>query len=85
MDDRPNVPADTSRPAWQSSGRSTLTAAPTWLRAATSNRTWQRSYWGGHYRRLKAIKEKYHPQGLFYVHHGVGTEGWSADGFGQTG
>jgi hypothetical protein len=46
---------------------------------------WQRSYWGDHYRRLKAVKEKYDPNGLFYVHHGVGTEGWSADGFERTG
>jgi hypothetical protein len=28
-----------------------------------------------------AIKKKYDPSGLFFVHHGVGTEGWSADGF----
>jgi FAD/FMN-containing dehydrogenase len=46
---------------------------------------WQRSYWGGHYRQLRAIKENYDPKGLFYVHHGVGTEGWSADGFARTG
>ena len=30
---------------------------------------------------LRAIKKKYDPTGLFFVHHGVGSEEWSADGF----
>ena len=42
---------------------------------------WQQSFWGDHYRRLQVVKEKYDPTGLFFVHHGVGSEGWSADGF----
>ncbi|WP_197681333.1 FAD-dependent oxidoreductase [Afipia sp. GAS231] len=42
---------------------------------------WQNSYWGPHYPRLLAIKKKYDPDGLFFVHHGVGSEAWSADGF----
>ena len=42
---------------------------------------WQRSFWGSNYERLAAIKQKYDPDGLFYVHHGVGSENWSADGF----
>jgi len=42
---------------------------------------WQVSYWGPNYPRLLAIKKKYDPAGLFFVHHGVGSEGWSADGF----
>lgn len=42
---------------------------------------WQRSFWGGHYPRLAAIKKKYDPDGLFLVHHGVGSENWSSDGF----
>jgi hypothetical protein len=33
------------------------------------------------YPRLAAIKNKYDPAGLFFVHHGVGSEQWSADGF----
>ncbi len=45
------------------------------------NRNWQRAYFGEHYARLKAVKAKYDPQGLFFVHHGVGCEEWSADGF----
>ena len=44
---------------------------------------WQQSFWGSNYPRLAAVKEKYDPSGLFFVHHGVGSEGWSADGFSQ--
>jgi len=42
---------------------------------------WQRAYWGPNYAKLLAIKKKYDPDGLFVVHHGVGSEEWSADGF----
>lgn len=42
---------------------------------------WQRSFWGSNYPRLLAAKERYDPDGLFFVHHGVGSERWSADGF----
>jgi len=42
---------------------------------------WQTSYWGSNYSTLLAIKRKYDPDGLFFVHHGVGSEDWSADGF----
>ena len=31
--------------------------------------------------RLAEVKRKYDPTGLFFVHHGVGSEDWSADGF----
>ena len=44
-------------------------------------RDWQTSYWGPNYPRLLAIKAKYDPEGLFFVHHGVGSENWSPDGF----
>lgn len=44
-------------------------------------REWQRSYWGKNYARLRAAKAHYDPEGLFFVHHGVGSEEWSADGF----
>jgi FAD/FMN-containing dehydrogenase len=43
--------------------------------------TWQQSFWGANYPRLRAIKARYDPDGLFIVHHGVGSEDWSADGF----
>jgi FAD/FMN-containing dehydrogenase len=42
---------------------------------------WQRAFWGENYSRLVAIKQKYDPDGLFFAHHGVGSEGWSRDGF----
>jgi FAD/FMN-containing dehydrogenase len=44
-------------------------------------RDWQKSFWGSNYPRLRRIKDKYDPDGLFFVHHGVGSEDWSADGF----
>jgi hypothetical protein len=42
---------------------------------------WQRSYWGANYSRLLAVKQKYDPTGVFFVHHGVGSEAWDPDGF----
>jgi FAD/FMN-containing dehydrogenase len=45
------------------------------------NRSWQSAYWGKNYSRLRAIKTTYDPDGLFFVHHGVGSEDWSTDGF----
>ncbi|HUX73424.1 MAG TPA: FAD-binding protein [Steroidobacteraceae bacterium] len=45
------------------------------------NRSWKNAFWGGNYARLRAIKAKYDPDGVFVVHHGVGSEDWSADGF----
>ncbi|MDB5859888.1 MAG: FAD-binding oxidoreductase, partial [Ramlibacter sp.] len=46
---------------------------------------WQRAFWGANYERLLAVKTKYDPEGLFFVHHGVGSERWSADGFTRIG
>ena len=45
------------------------------------NASWQQAYWGKNYARLRAIKAKYDPDDLFFVHHGVGSEDWSSDGF----
>ena len=42
---------------------------------------WQEAFWGENYARLLAVKGKYDPDGLFFLHHGVGSEDWSADGF----
>ena len=42
---------------------------------------WQVSFWGSNHARLAAVKAKYDPEGLFFVHHGVGSEAWSPDGF----
>jgi Berberine and berberine like len=35
---------------------------------------WQQSFWGDHYTRLAQVKDRYDPDGLFSVHHGVGAE-----------
>lgn len=42
---------------------------------------WQTAFWGKNYPKLAAVKKKYDPNGLFIVHHGVGSEEWSEDGF----
>jgi FAD/FMN-containing dehydrogenase len=44
-------------------------------------RSFGEAYWGSNYPRLKEVKKKYDPDGLFFVHNGVGSEDWSADGF----
>jgi len=46
---------------------------------------WQRAFWGSNYPRLLRVKRRYDPAGLFTVHHGVGSEAWSADGFTRMG
>ena len=45
------------------------------------NANWRQEFWGGNYPRLAAVKAKYDPDGLLTVHHGVGSEAWSDDGF----
>ena len=44
-------------------------------------KAWQQSFWGPNYPRLLAVKDRYDPDGLFIVHHGVGSERWNDDGF----
>ncbi|KAF3044483.1 hypothetical protein E8E11_002449 [Didymella keratinophila] len=40
---------------------------------------WQQSFFGKNYARLLELKKKYDPTELFYVHHGVGSEGWRVE------
>jgi len=48
-------------------------------------RDWQQRFWGPNYARLLRAKRRYDPEGLFFVHHGVGSEGWKENGFTRTG
>jgi FAD/FMN-containing dehydrogenase len=49
------------------------------------NARWQEAFWGRNHARLADVKRRYDPDGLFFVHHGVGSEDWSADGFTRLG
>jgi hypothetical protein len=71
----PAVPA--SRPPWPPCAPSRPTPVPMSTSATISNRTGRRPS----YSRLLEIKQRYDPDGLFVVHHGVGSEVWSPDGF----
>ncbi|CAB3745887.1 FAD-binding oxidoreductase [Paraburkholderia solisilvae] len=42
---------------------------------------WPRAYWGEHYPMLDAVKRKYDPDGLFFVHQGVASNEWDPEGF----
>ncbi len=46
---------------------------------------WQQAFWGINYQRLAGAKRRYDPDGLFFAHHGVGSEEWSEDGFRRKG
>ncbi len=43
-------------------------------------KNWQEDFWGPHYQRLREIKKKYDPYGLFYCHHCIGSEQWDSSG-----
>lgn len=45
------------------------------------NADWKREFWGENAGRLQGVKARVDPDGLFFVHHGVGSEEWSPDGF----
>ena len=88
----PGVPGHEPKTAEGEAARARVSAAMKVIRDATPgtgsyvNETdyfeenWQREFWGENYPRLLAIKQKYDPAGLFFCHHCVGSERWSADG-----
>jgi FAD/FMN-containing dehydrogenase len=77
--------ADTNRSRVQAAMSALRTAAPD--AGAYVNEcdyfqpNWQKAFWGANYPRLLEIKRRYDPDNVFFVHHGVGSEDWSADGF----
>ena len=46
---------------------------------------WRTACWGERWSRLSRVKRRYDPEGIFVVHHGVGSEQWSEDGFTRMG
>ena len=64
--------------------RSSRTQAPTSPKATTSMHAGE-AFWGQNYPRLLAAKRAYDADGLFFVHDGVGSDDWSADGFDANG
>lgn len=46
-------------------------------------RDFQQAFYGGHYERLSAIKDKYDPDHMFYALTGVGSEYWAVAGDGR--
>ncbi len=89
----PNLPAHEPNVETARDDAKRVAAAADALRAVAPNsgsyfnetsyfeKDFQASFWGPHYPRLAEIKRKYDPDGLFFVHNGVGSEGWSPDGF----
>ncbi|KAK7191755.1 hypothetical protein DPSP01_007209 [Paraphaeosphaeria sporulosa] len=43
------------------------------------NTNWKQDFWGDNYAQLATLKKKWDPTGLFYVHHGVGSDEWVVD------
>jgi len=93
----PNLPGREPPMATARDDTKRITAAADALRSVAPNagsylnetsffeKSFQASFWGPNYTRLAGIKKKYDPDGLFFVHNGVGSEGWSKDGFERSG
>jgi FAD/FMN-containing dehydrogenase len=83
---KPDLAAARKNAAWVAASAAALReVAPTGgsylSESSFFNADWRRAYWGSNYPKLRGVKAKYDPEGLFFVHHGVGCEAWSADGF----
>jgi FAD/FMN-containing dehydrogenase len=48
--------------------------------ADASERDFQRSFWGDNYPRLRKVKKRWDPEGIFITRKGVGSEDWDEDG-----
>jgi len=93
----PNLPGHEPNLATARDDAKRITAAAEALRSVAPNagsytnetnyfeRSFQKSFWGPNYPRLLEVKKKYDPDGLFFVHNGVGSENWSKDGFERLG
>jgi FAD/FMN-containing dehydrogenase len=46
-------------------------------------RDWQRVFFGGNYERLRVVKRRYDPKGLFWNSIAVGSEGWEVREYGR--
>lgn len=44
---------------------------------------WKRRVWGENYDRLRAVKDRYDPEGVLWCWHCVGSEGWEEDSKGR--
>ena len=46
------------------------------MQASLYEKDFKKTFFGSHHNKLKAIKDKYDPQGLFIVASGVGSDKW---------
>ena len=52
---------------------------PHFFQASRYEFDWKKSFFGTHYDKLRAIKQKYDPRSLFLIYEGIGSDEWDAD------